>query len=450
MMSTFLIQGLNFFVVPVFSRMMGPDNYGMVSVFLTTAGIINIIFSLETADAMAVAKNIFAEDKQDSFQSSILFLSTISFLAGGILLFLFSAVFPNWKDYSTFQLLLILAYAWGVYCVNFINAKFSYEFLAERNAIISVALMLGTIASSYILIKSLPKEINYYGRMISLAVVYFLFGIGICIYLFSKGKTFYNKEFWKFTLPITIPTIFHLLAMQVLAQCDVLMIKGMLSNYYVGIYSLARTFSSIISILYGAFNNSWVPFYYDYTRRKQFDELREHAENYLELFTILCMGFILLSREVFSLFASSEYHDGIGIIPVFVIGYYMVFLYNFPVNYEILHKKTKAIAACTILAAVSNVILNYVFIRKIGYQGAVYATALSHGIQFLAHVLYAKFGIDDEFPYPTKMFLKWPLLLSGVLILGMIFKENIAVRWTMGALLGIYLLRNIIRRKAIF
>ena len=68
----------------------------------------------------------------------------------------------------------------------------------------------------------------------------------------------------------------------------------------------------------------------------------------------------------------------------------------------------------------------------------------------LYRVLYAKFGIDDEFPYPTKMFLKWPLLLSGVLILGMIFKENIAVRWTMGALLGIYLLRNIIRRKAIF
>lgn len=450
LISTFLIQGLNFFAVPVFSRMMGPDNYGVVSVFLTTANIVMIIFSLETSDALAVAKNTFTNDRQFSFQSSIIFLSTISFLIGGIILIFSSRLFQSWKNFSVFQILFILAYAWGAYCVNFINAIFSYEFLAGRNAIISITLMLGTMTSSFILIKGLPKEINFYGRIISLAGVYFLFGIGICVYLLSKGKTFYNKEFWEFTLPITIPTIFHLLAMQVLGQCDILMIRGMLSNYYVGIYSLTRTFSSIISILYGVFNNSWVPFYYDYTREGRFDELREHAENYLELFTILCMGFILVSREIFSVFSSSEYYDGIKIIPLFIIGYYMVFLYSFPVNYEILHRKTKAIAACTILAAVSNVILNYIFIKCMGYQGAVYATAISHGIQFLSHIVYAKLGINDKFPYPIKMFVKWIFLLFSVLVFGMLFKNNSIFRWGLGSLLGIYLMINTIKRKTIF
>ena len=253
MISTFAIQGINFFVVPVFSRMMGPDNYGMVSIFLTTSNIIGIIFSLETADALAVARNTFPEDKQYSFQSSILFLSTLSFLMGGIILVIFSIFFEGEREVSVFYILLVLAYAWGAYCVNFINAKFSYEFLAERNAIISISLVVGTVISSYLLIKNLPKEINHYGRIISLAVVYFCFGVIICIYFFKKGRTLYNREFWNYTLPITIPTIFHLLAMQVLRQCDVLMIKGMSSSYYVGIYSLAHTFSSVISILYGVF-----------------------------------------------------------------------------------------------------------------------------------------------------------------------------------------------------
>lgn len=450
MISTFAIQGINFFVVPVFSRMMGPDNYGMVSIFLTTSNIIGIIFSLETADALAVARNTFPEDKQYSFQSSILFLSTLSFLMGGIILVIFSIFFEGEREVSVFYILLVLAYAWGAYCVNFINAKFSYEFLAERNAIISISLVVGTVISSYLLIKNLPKEINHYGRIISLAVVYFCFGVIICIYFFKKGRTLYNREFWNYTLPITIPTIFHLLAMQVLRQCDVLMIKGMSSSYYVGIYSLAHTFSSVISILYGVFNSSWVPFYHDYTRKKQFDKLRMHAENYLELFTILCMGFIMLSREVFFIFASSEYHDGINMIPFFVIGYYMVFLYSFAVNYEIFHRKTKAIAACTCLAAVSNIILNYLFIKAMGYQGAVYATAVSHGIQFLAHIVYAKKGIDDEFPYPIKMFVKWSFLLFSTLVFEMIFRDWGIIRWGAGGVLGVYLLISIVRRRTIF
>lgn len=104
-----------------------------------------------------------------------------------------------------------------------------------------------------------------------------------------------------------------------------------------------------MSAIWTALNNSWVPFYYELSRQKKYSEMMSKAKNYIELFTILCIGFILLSPEVFHIFASKEYWNGTRLIPIFAIGFFFMFMYSFPVNYEFYNKKTRLIAFGTFL-----------------------------------------------------------------------------------------------------
>lgn len=270
------------------------------------------------------------------------------------------------------------------------------------------------------------------------------------VHIIKSGKTIYKKEYWKFTLPIAIPTIFHLLANIVLNQSDKVMLQGLVSSSAAGIYALACTFGAVLNTIWSALNNSWVPFYYEYTRQNQIEEMKTHAKNYIELFTIIAVGFILLSREVFHIYAKPDFWTGTDLIPLFAVGYYFIFMYSFPVNYEFYNKKTKTIAIGTMFAAICNIALNYTFIKLYGIKGAVVATTVSHGLQFTFHFICAKGINQGQFPFKISDFILGLLTICITCVFYMFTKELWFIRWGIGAVMGVYLLIKMISRKEIF
>ena len=448
--STIILQGLAFFSGPVFSKLLGTNNYGIASVYLTWVQIASTVFSLQAAGTVAIARVNFPSDEQEKYQSSVLSLSTFSFICFSAVTLIVASIASKRFGISVPMVALGLLQGWGVYCVTAMNLKFTYEFKADKNFILSVTTAVLTIGLSITLIRLLPAETNYWGRIIGQSGVYTCIGLFLFILMLRKGRTVYSKKYWLFTLPISIPTIFHQLAHIVLNQSDRVMLQSMVSNSAAGIYALACTFGAVLSTIYHALNNSWVPFYYEYTSHNQIDEIRKHARNYIELFTVVSMGFILLAREVFHIYANRSFWDGTDLIPLFSIGYYFVFLYSFPVNYEFYNKKTKTIAIGTSSAAVCNIILNYFFIRLWGIQGAVIATAISHGLQFVFHFICAKRINPGAFPFKLGDFIPGFLAVCAVCVLYMFTRELWFVRWGLGAVLGVYMLIKIVKRREIF
>ena len=138
-----------------------------------------------------------------------------------VVVLLFLEPISSSLDLSKFFILLVLFQAIGTYGVNFMNTKLTYELKAGRNMLLSVGTSLGTLVLSLILVLTLPKEINYYGRILAIALVYGLLGLSLCLYVFVKGKTFYNREFWRFCIPLAIPYVFYNLADLLLGHSDV-------------------------------------------------------------------------------------------------------------------------------------------------------------------------------------------------------------------------------------
>lgn len=448
--STVVLQGLAFFSGPIFSGLLGTNNYGIASVYLTWVQLASMVFSLQAAGTVALARVNFLLEDQNKYQSSVLSLATMFYGIFSTLTMIAVSILSRWFSINIRMVLLGLAHGWGMYVISFMNSKFTYEFKAGKNFILSVTTSAMTIGVSILLIKVFPAESNYWGRLIGQATVYMAIGTLMFFYIIKSGKTFYNKEYWLFTLPVAIPTIFHLLANLVLNQCDKVMLQGMINNSAAGIYSLACTFGAVLNTIWSALNNSWVPFYYEYTRNGQIDEIKKHVRNYIELFTIVAMGFILLCKEVFHIYAKQSFWEGTDMIPLLSIGYYFIFLYSFPVNYEFYNKKTKTIAMGTTFAAICNIILNYLFIKQWGIQGAVIATTVSHGLQFGFHFISAKRINSGEFPFRFIQFVPGLIAVCGTCGLYWFTRERWMIRWGLASVLGVYLLTKIIRRREIF
>jgi O-antigen/teichoic acid export membrane protein len=292
-------------------------------------------------------------------------------------------------------------------------------------------------------------EVRYYGRAIAIAATYGLIGIPACIMILMQGRVFYHKEYWKFCVALAIPAVFHNLSDLILGQSDQVMLQQLMGDAVVGHYALAWTFGNFLFIIFGALNRTWCPFFFEEMKEGKRDAMMVKTRNFLELFTILACGFILLTPEVFHVYAGRDFWSGTAIIPLFVGSYYLNFLCTFPVNYEYYHKKTKVVATVTISSSLLNVALNYVLIKAIGMPGAALATALSHGMQLILHYLYCRRLGQGSYPFPVKVWAKYAAGFFAVF--GFVYAAEgfWLLRWGLGAVLGVFELLRIKRRKVL-
>jgi len=452
MIGTALLQGISFITAPLFSRILGTDNYGIYSIFITWTSVFANVFSLQTAASISVAPAYFPEEDQPKYQSSVLMLSLVAYGVFSVVVLLLLGTVSKLLALSETVCVLMLILGLAQACIAFANAKFTIEFRADNNLKLSLSSVLLGVGASLLLLLFVPENVNYYARMLGVTIAEGSLAVGLCIWIFRKGKTGFSKEYWKFCLPIAIPCIFHCVSGLILNQSDRVMIQQMMGTSQAGIYSLSYSFGSVTHIIYLALNNSWIPFYFEHLREGTYEDMRRRVRNITELFSVLCLGFLLLSPEVFHVFASEEYWEGGKYIPFFVVGNFFTFLYSFPVNFESFCKKTSFIAIATTIAAVANIVLNYLMILNFGVMGAVIATMIAHFLQFLVHYFSAKYWIKTQ-RYPISMWQFVPYTLAVVAVAAACFVAGDRfwiLRWGLGAVLGFLEIYRIYKRRSIF
>ena len=449
-LSTLLLRGISIFTMPLFSRLLGTSSYGVTQVYNTWVAVFAIVLTLQTQGTLVNARMEYPEEEQNRYQASVMGMSMLMYLlCSGIILCLLNPI-SNALKLSKFLVILMLIQAFGTFCVNFLNQKFVYEFKAGRNMLLSLGVTLTTLVLSVVLILQLPKDINYYGRVVAIAATYGIIGIPVCIYILAKGKTLFRKEYWKFCIVLAIPTVFYNLSDLILGQSDKVMVQQILGTSAAGLYSAALNFGGIVFTIFTALNNSWCPFFFDDMKMGNRENVREKAKNYLELFTVLAVGFILLSKEVYPIFVDSSFLSGTKTIPIFVSSYFINFLCTFPINYEYYHKQTKVVAVVTIVSSLVNVGLNFVLIQQFGIVGAALATMISHCLQLMLHYCYTRYILGKkEYPFGIQLWIGYAAAYFIVVIFSGVTYNFWPIRWLLGAGIGVWELLRIRKRKVL-
>jgi O-antigen/teichoic acid export membrane protein len=450
LLGKFALQGITFFTAPFFTRLLSPSDYGSFSIYTTWVGFFTIIIGLQTHGAIANAKIKYSEEEFPKFLSSILSISTIFFAFVLALSIVFLNQFAALFAFSKFLVILLVIHSFTAFCYSFYFAVLIQEKKSKENAILSVIISIITTILAFIFVLNSPNN-KALAKILATAIPSILFGIVFLIKIFLNGKTFFNKEYWTFCLALTLPLIFHSLGGIIFSQSDRVMLEKIIGLDSVGVYSVSYSLALVISIIWGACNTSWVPFYYEYKKTNNHKELHSKSNNYMIFYTIITLGFLLCAPEVFKILAPEKYWEGLKIIPLITLAYYFNFLYSFPANFEFYHLQTKLIAMSTILSAGINVGLNIVFIKRWGIMGAAVTTLISFIFLFIFHDIVARFVLRDKnYDYSWIFYLKGIIPVVVFSVLYYYLMPMAIFRWIIALVIGVFLLKRIVKTRSIF
>ena len=450
LLSTVVLQGIAFLTIPIFTRVLGSDQFGLYAVYNSWVAIISVIISLGIGSCVGPGK-YFYKDEYYNFRNNIIVFNTLTCIIVSIifvkLYFRISTILSY--RYSIYIILLLTAFSTNT--INLIASILIFEKKALMNLVLSIFLSATSVLLSLFLIYNFNFANLYEGRVYGHFFPYCISALILIIYIVFMKPFKIDFKYLKYGLAVGTPVLFHQIAHYILGQSDRIMMQKLgTTPSNVGIYSLFYSFCGVLTIILGALNTSYNPFYFEYIDNNDKDIIINKSKNLIELFTVICIGFLLLSREVSYVMADSEYYSGINLIPIFVGSVYFNFLYLFPVNYEFFYRRTKTIAVGTIGAAILNIILNYYYINKYGMFGAAYSTLISYGVLFVFHFIIANLMQEKRFYIYAKYYV-FGLCIIVLFSYSFYALSSFAIyRWLIGVIIGVFELYRIVKRKVIF
>lgn len=110
--------------------------------------------------------------------------------------------------------------------------------------------------------------------------------------------------------------------------------------------------------------------------------MKKVSNYYLVVFTLITMIVMVVSIDLAKFMAPKDYYSGLSLVVPITLGYFFQFLYSLPVNAEFYEKKTSFIAIGTVASAIVNILLNMIFIPRLGIIAAGYTTVFTYFFTF--------------------------------------------------------------------
>ena len=412
-----LIKGVSFIALPIFTKLLSPDDFGKYNIFMSYESILSIVLGLGFAGTIKIAFFDFKEKFLDYFSSiiSLTFIFTVLFdilSILGFILFL-RPILPEIWTFGLVQLLIFGSLGTALY--SLISTKYVIHAEYKSNLAISAVYTIVNVALSVFLCYFIFTDERYLARIVGYTLPIMLIAYGISLYYVFRSGVIININYWKYALKLGSPLIIHSLAMVLLMQIGKIMINMLCGDSETGIFSVGVTIASILGIILGSFDNAWAPWFYRGLNDGKYKELIIGNNKISLVFSILCSCFILLSPEMIFLMTTRDYYDGLYSLIPMVVATYINFMYLFAVNQEYYYKKTKTIAIGTIIASITCIILNYLLIPMFGYITAAYVSCAGNMVLFVIHTGIVKYwGKPDVVSIKYLFFLLLITSLTGV------------------------------------
>ena len=391
--ASFVTSGINYLTTPIFTRLLTTAEYGTIGIYNSMYAIVSVVATLTLARPGIISVGLYEyRDNRWRYLSSMLgcVLVSTSILSFFVVLF-WSYLQPLIRLPVSLVALMLLT------CLSqpatiFWTAKNRYEYLYN----ITVKVTVSSAVLSQLLSIALVFFMRNSGmdlaviRLWSAGAVNLTVAAVLYIYICGKGKKFVDTSLWKRTLIFALPLIPHYFGFSLLNGTDKIMILHMVSADKVGIYSLASVLSRIGSLLWSALCVSFTPFMYTQMGKRAFKNINEAVKPLLILIAYASLLISLIAPEIIRIMSTSEYLDGIYVVPPVMAGLFMHVVYDVFSNVSFFHKKSVRIMLATLFAAVINVGLNYICILRFGYLAAGYTTFVSYTVLAIMHYYNAR------------------------------------------------------------
>lgn len=387
--STIMVKAISVISTPILTRMMTKADYGIATTFSSWNSLLLIICSLNLGYSVGRAKQDFP-NQFDRYIGSMQILGSVVTGIIVVLSLLFINPVSNLLELDKTCIVILFLYLWGGMIVNMQQNWYRFNYKYKQNIGITVYTAISTIMLSIVLV-AFRDENKYVGRCLGLALPAFVLGIAFVIGGIKERRLCCNKSYWKYGLRLSIPLIMHTISLYVLGQSDRIFITKICGQEATGMYSLAYQYAALISLITNALNEAWNPWFHDTYYEKKYQEIRKNVKPLIVFGCMICIGAVALAPEAILILGGKQYSESVYVVLPSALGILMQYLYTNYVIIEVHLKKVNYISIGTMGAAISNIILNAIFIPRFGYVAAAYTTLACYGFLFIAHFIISRY-----------------------------------------------------------
>ena len=432
--STIIGRFLNFILVPFYTNVFPPSEYGVVAVVFAYIAFLNIVYSFGFEAGyfrFASAKEV--GDEKQNFTHPFIFITANSLVISGLILVFHSSIAAliGVKDesiiiYSAFILffdaLALIPFAY----LRLKNKAKVFASIKLVNISVNVALNLVLI-----LVFKLGLEAVFISNLAaSLVTLLFLLPNILKNISFTYHKQLFN-ELWKFSIPY-LPAA---LASMVVQTLNIIILRYLVDVKTVGIYNANYKLGIFMMLIVSMFEYAWRPFFLNNAKDPNAKALFAKiltlftggASVVLIMLTFTIQDIIKIPLPFKGYIIGPGYWSGVVIVPIVLFAYMFLGIYTNLIAGIYIEKKTRYLPLITGLGAVLNIASAFLLIPVWGITGGAVSTLIS----YIAMAVYMYIVSQKFYPVKYETGKLALILLIDITALGVFF-------YTFGGLDTIY------------
>lgn len=363
-----------FFMVPLYTNYLTAEEFGTADLVFTISQLLIPFVSVVIFDAVlrfGLSKEANAED--------VLLVGGIVFLLGSLVtvavtpLFDFYIILSQWKWYLCIYVILNMA---GSIEMNYLKVKGKNRSFAAISIIQTLVLAILNLALLTWLHLGVEGYLiaNVAGCAATVLAAFLAGNIGTAL-----RTAHLDIALMKQMLFYSMPLIINNVSWWVIHSSDKIMIELMIGASALGIYSVATKIPSLINVLISIFSQAWG--ISTVREIESTNDTKFYAEVF-RVFSLIAFGAAIMLTAVIKpfmlIYVGSNYDEAWRYVPFLLASASFSAISSFYGSLYGALKKSVSSMSTTFIAAALNIVLNYLFIQKIGIWGAVLGTVIAY------------------------------------------------------------------------
>jgi O-antigen/teichoic acid export membrane protein len=400
--SSIIARFINFFFVPIYTRMLNPGNYGLASELLAYIALLQVVltFGLETGYFRFANKD--KNTASELFSTAMTWLLISSGLFLGFIFLVSGQVGPSMGHPAIYLKYVALILAIDCFTAIFF-AKLRFDNKAWLFALYKSIKILSEVGFNVMLFFWAPSWLTRHPDSIFLKLIpahpdygYILLAIllsglvSLLLFLpqIMRTRLRFSSAHWKTLMLYSLP----------------LMIAGLpgVANDYVdrilfryfspttspwldqlGIYSAVTKLAVFISLFVQMFRYAAEPFFFASANR---DNMKKTYADVMKYFVAFCMFLflgIVFYSDLFALILGKDFRSQMGVLPIVLLANILLGVsFNLSMWYK-LSEHTRYAIYITLLGLLVTVILDVIFMPRFGSYAAAWSRLLSYVVMIV-------------------------------------------------------------------
>ena len=390
---TILQKGVSFFLLPLYTTFLTPEDYGVVNVVLSVSSFMSVLVMMALNGA-ATRFHYRSDDVgfRKRLWGTITTIVLINSICWGCVCyalhqFIFDPFVGNVPFYPYVALGIANTIITPLYLLfqSYLQANqeaFHYSVNTFLNFLVQVMLAIVLIA---------VFKMGALGMLLANVLTALLFFIYVLIAFVPKIKICVDRSVTKESMKYSLPLLPHQFSIWGAGAIDRLLLNEIKGESATGLYSVAQQFGQVVGTLAYSVNQAFVPWFFQMLGKGEegIKRIEKVGSCAVFLYSIVAFVIALFAPELLRLMVSESFQESWQIIPFVSFAFVFHGVYFFYINILFV-KDTGLVFIVTLSSMLVNIIANMLLVPIWGYIGCGVACFLTYFVRALMAMFISK------------------------------------------------------------